>query len=86
MSFENVLTKVTELQAEIVGVEAKLKALRQDLQQSDAVKAIHEVEVDLKNKLELYKAYTKENFGIADGEATSVFDIAKAIRKIAAFD
>lgn len=37
---------------------------------------------DLENKKNEYRAFTKQHFGLADGDQMNVLDVAKAVRKV----
>lgn len=47
-------------------------------------KEIMDLERQLHNRVEEYKAQMRATFGIADGDKTNVLDLVKAIKKIQA--
>lgn len=86
MSFKEFETKDTELQAEILELSAKIKAKEQEINNLDPIKELQELKQERQNKMALYNGFTKSAIGLADGEPMSVFQIAKAIRKITSLD
>jgi len=45
-------------------------------------KELLELNRELESKKQLYKAFTKEHFGLADGEPIDVLEIVKAIKLV----
>lgn len=47
---------------------------------------IKALDLDLKKKAALYKAFTKEHFDLADGDTTDILSLVRAIKKIVALE
>jgi hypothetical protein len=86
MTFNELVENATKMQAEILDLDKRIREKQKELNGLPIVEELANLEKEKGNKMNLYKGFTKETLGLADNEQTNVLEIAKAIKKIVAYD